>query len=297
MEKLLQYKSEMPAWHVLHASTCSVPRIKAALQDSGFTFFYPTNFVLVGKEHEKKKNVERPVVLNLVFLYGVASELERFCELHPYLSLTRAHKTLFDVDRKGLYLVVPDREMEMFQRTVGAYERDVPFINPKEVDLEEGDRVRILDGLFAGVEGTLITQRGKDGGRVLVRISDLVAVPTLEIEPEYIEVLSFAPSNLHAYKKFDAFEKRLDTAVEEVRKHHRITDEQQSAMVVFIRRFTNLQTITRNMKVKHNVFLMMAHKLLLHTQEYEHYRHLVEEMYGDLKSKASIALVKKYLDA
>jgi hypothetical protein len=91
-------------------------------------------------------------------------------------------------------------------------------MKPSEVDLEKGDIVRIVAGPFNGIEGVLLSQQGKEGGRVLVNVSNVIAVPTLHIEPEYLQVLQFAKKGKHFYKLVDSYVPRLRKAMEEVGK-------------------------------------------------------------------------------
>ena len=57
------------------------------------------------------------------------------------------------------YRYVPDDEMTQFMRIAQAYEHAVPCFSPSEIDLEQGDRVRIVGGQFSGVEGCCSASR------------------------------------------------------------------------------------------------------------------------------------------
>ena len=50
-------------------------------------------------------------------------------------------------------LVVPDRQMHSFIAVAGAYDEQIVYLDPTIVSLREGDRVRIVGGVFSGVEG------------------------------------------------------------------------------------------------------------------------------------------------
>ena len=53
-------------------------------------------------------------------------------------------------------LVVPDRQMHSFIAVAGAYDEQIVYLDPTIVSLREGDRVRIVGGVFSGVEGFFI---------------------------------------------------------------------------------------------------------------------------------------------
>lgn len=188
-------------WYVAKSARLSLP-YRDELDRSGLEYFLPTRFVLqnIGG---KRMRVERPVIFNFIFIRGTVFQVKEFCRSQQGIYMVYRHQSKDDMpaDDSNRLLTVGDREMQMFAQTVGEYVSDVPFIRPSEVDLSKGDHVRIMDGPFAGVEGILLSQQGKDGGRVLVSISNIISVPTLEIRPEFLQVISFAKSGRHLYKK------------------------------------------------------------------------------------------------
>jgi len=83
--------------------------------------------------------------------------------------------------------VVPDRQMENFIAVAGNTEERVLFLDPVEVDLEKGDRVRILGGPFEGVEGVFVRLKQQHERRVVVRIDGIVAVATATLPATLVE--------------------------------------------------------------------------------------------------------------
>ena len=82
-------------------------------------------------------------------------------------------------------LVVPDRQMHSFIAVAGAYDEQIVYLDPTIVSLREGDRVRIVGGVFSGVEGIFI--RIKGDRRVVVSIEGVMAVATAFVHPSLIE--------------------------------------------------------------------------------------------------------------
>ena len=82
-------------------------------------------------------------------------------------------------------LVVPDRQMHSFIAVAGAYDEQIVYLDPSIVSLREGDRVRIVGGVFSGVEGIFI--RIKGDRRVVVSIEGVMAVATAFVHPSLIE--------------------------------------------------------------------------------------------------------------
>ncbi len=248
-------------WYVTKARYSSLP-YREKLEKAGLEFFLPTRFVIQDIAGRRLR-VERPVIFNFIFVKGTVFDVKDFCKRNEGLSMVyrrRYHDEAMN-NEEHLLMTVTDKEMSLFAKTIGQYTEEVPFVRPSEVDLHKGDLVRILEGPFAGVEGVLMSQQGKDGGRVLVSISNVIAVPTLEIRPEYLQILSFASKGKHLYKKFDSFMPRARKAL-----YHHLADKLDTkdiaALTTFEKRFAELQTHTVNSQVKLLVYLLICYTCL-----------------------------------
>lgn len=244
-------------------------------------FFLPTRFVLE-QAGGKRRRVEKAVAFNFAFVNCRYPMFRQLVDEYAHLFIPQYRRMGRDdglCQQKDRLLVVPDAEMDMFMRTIGAYDGAVPALLPEEADLEKGDRVRIIGGQFDGVEGILVTRQGKDGGRVLVKVSEVMCVPTLEIEPEYIEVLEFAPESRHLYKKFDSYIQKIrhtlkaclyremgltlpPTACESLRAAYENTGKGQTEAAMFLRRFGNFRPATLNQRARKLVFMLMSYKVM-----------------------------------
>ncbi|MBR4783473.1 MAG: UpxY family transcription antiterminator [Bacteroidaceae bacterium] len=259
----------MKTWWVLKAPYSSLKVRDYLLKEKEITgddldYFLPTYFIMQQHASGQKIRVEKSLMFNYVFVRCTRSQLDVF--LHRYdFAVRPVYRRKEEGQVQPDVLSVPDAQMDMFVRTVGHYDGQVPYLRPQEADLQEGDVVRIIGGPFDGVEGTLITRQGKDGGRVLVNISDVIAVPTLEIEPEFIQILRFAKAGRHMYKKFQAYTPRIRAALVAwltsapafaARKVERATIRQ------FIGRYDQLQTDTVNAKARHLILMMASHVVL-----------------------------------
>ena len=84
-------------------------------------------------------------------------------------------------------LIVPDSQMHSFIAVSGNYEEQIVYLDPALTSLRKGDRVRIIGGVFEGVEGIVI--RVKGDRRVSVCIKGIMAVATAYIHPYMIELI------------------------------------------------------------------------------------------------------------
>ncbi|MBQ6749460.1 MAG: UpxY family transcription antiterminator [Bacteroidaceae bacterium] len=314
-------------WYVLKSPSLALS-VRDDLKKAGLKFFLPTRTVLVPMGG-KTVRVEKPLAFNLVFVSTDIETLHTFKSQHPDRRLHIAYQRPLSY-QQGDYvppLVVPDREMEMFINAVGTYrDAEIPYMKPSEVDLEKGDIVRIVAGPFNGIEGVLLSQQGKEGGRVLVNVSNVIAVPTLHIEPEYLQVLQFAKKGKHFYKLVDSYVPRLRKAMEEVGKSGRdgtngmngsnglhgmngasgknggngTSGRSVKAAVldpvrVFTTRFCNLQADTLNAEAKVQALLLASYRLLGEEEKAMTAQAKLDELLPRVKSASTLEFVKGYI--
>ena len=79
--------------------------------------------------------------------------------------------------------------MNEFIELAKHYEEELLYFRPEEIHLERGVRVRVIGGPFDGVVGTLMKVKGKRSKRIVVKINDIAAIASAQIDPEYIEIL------------------------------------------------------------------------------------------------------------
>ena len=308
-------------WYVLKSPSLALS-VRDDLKKAGLKFFLPTRTVLVPMGG-KTVRVEKPLAFNLVFVSTDIETLHTFKSQHPDRRMHIAYQRPLSY-QQGDYvppLVVPDREMEMFINAVGTYrDAEIPYMKPSEVDLEKGDIVRIVAGPFNGIEGVLLSQQGKEGGRVLVNVSNVIAVPTLHIEPEYLQVLQFAKKGKHFYKLVDSYVPRLRKAMEEVGKSGRdgtnglhgmngasgmnggngTSGRSVKAAVldpvrVFTTRFCNLQADTLNAEAKVQALLLASYRLLGEEEKAMTAQAKLDELLPRVKSASTLEFVKGYI--
>lgn len=276
-------------WYLLKTHSAStVLSFRDKFRDAGIEVYLPT---IQKVEHTRlgEKVVEKPVMFSYIFMRSEEGRVVEFeKEYRPKLTAIW-RKSKSKMDRTHL-LVIPDKQMQMFMQTVGQYQNEVPFLQPSSDMLEKGDKVRIIGGPFEGVEGILLSQQGKDGGRILVRISDVLAVPTLEIEPQMIEVLEFAKGSHHFYQKMNSLAPRVEKAIELKRQGQLIPIELTQAINIFVKRFRNLQTSTLNSRVRFLSMLLQCYLILNLFKDAKKIKYEIEQLQPKLKSESMLAL-------
>lgn len=278
-------------WYVLKMRMASsAVRFRDLLAAAHIEYFLPMNKTVV-KRGGKELSVEKPILFSYVFVRTEEYKAESFVSANTGISFPRKHTTDGSL---GPHLLIPDSQMNSFIRAVEHYEGEIPFVSPTPVMLSKGDRVRIIGGPFAGHEGVLESQQGKDSGRVTIRLGDLAY--TVETSPEFIEVLEFAPAGRHLYLKLDSYKPRLYKAVRLREDGRPIPPELEEHLRMFIRRFSNLTVNALNARVRFLCYLFLTYTLLDHDDE--HSAPVLEELTTlkpTLRSKASTQLIDETL--
>ncbi len=92
-------------------------------------------------------------------------------------------------DDAGLRVVqvVPERQMNSFIAVAGNSEEQALFLNINDRSLFVGDKVRVLAGVFEGVEGVLVRLPRKRDRCVVVEIPGVAAVATTALRLALVE--------------------------------------------------------------------------------------------------------------
>jgi len=255
-----------------------------------FEYFAPmSEKKMVVKGKDVKRNV--PLALNYVFFHtddfqflrSMIRDMSRVTMLYHSPSRDAKSNTK---DTQYRPMIANDREMEMFIKAASFYTQGAPLTVPDRKLMMKGDRVRIIDGPFKGVEGTLISQQGKDGGKVVVSIGDLVSVPTLDISPENIQVIRFAHGNKHIYKKMDSFKPRVEKALKKRSSGEELQEEEKDAIENFIKRFSSVETDTVNTEARLTMLVLLGYYALQMPKEtHMYFLKLRDEILPRVKSE------------
>ena len=173
------------SWFVLRVTYQRELLAKKMLDELGVESFVPTCVERV-KQMGKSVLKCKALLHNYIF---VRAEKARIDELkRGKLSFLRYVMCNND---EGLKVVqtVPDRQMNSFIAVAGNSEEKAIFLNINDRSLFKGDRVRILAGVFEGVEGVLVKLPRKRDMRVVVEIPGVAAVSTTALPIACVEKL------------------------------------------------------------------------------------------------------------
>ena len=166
---------EVQCWFVVRAKYQTEKKIRAYFESLFVEYFIPFRKVKV-EQRGKRVEKEKPVIPGLLFIRTDYSSA---------LMIANESKIRFSYLRSlgsGKLLVVPDKQMEDFMFLLNFSETAVHISNDH---LKKGDRVRVVQGDFAGIEGELIRIKGHK--RVVVRLEGLFSLATTYIPSNYLE--------------------------------------------------------------------------------------------------------------
>jgi len=162
-------------WYVAKTRARQEKVVQQRLQDLGVETFLPSRME-VRQWHDRKKKVEVMLIPNTIFVHE---------EKAKALSMPNKEGVLIsymiDYMTRSM-LVVPDRQMENFMFLMDVSE-DAMKIN-NDVLYLKGDKIRVVKGPFAGLEGELMRIDGND--KVVVKLDGLLAC-VVEIAGGFLE--------------------------------------------------------------------------------------------------------------
>ena len=173
-------KSTGLAWYALRITYSRELAFKQYLDDRNIENFIPMRYEYVVKGERKIRKLV-PVVHNLVFVYASRLQIDEMKTTAGtqlpirYIMNRECHRPI----------IIPDSQMRSFIAISGHYDQALLYLDPSEPALRKGTRVRIIGGVFAGVEGEFV--RVRNDRRVVVSIDGVMAVATTFIHPSLVE--------------------------------------------------------------------------------------------------------------
>ena len=169
-------------WYALRVSYGRTLKFHAQLKELGVESYVPMCRKKVQK-NGKETTVIVPAITNLCFARTTKSYLE---ELFRGMGETRYAYFMWDRSTQDP-IIVSDKAMTDFIRVSTLMSDDALYLKDITSKLQEGQRVRVLEGPFKGVEGTIL--RIKRSRRIVVELPGLLAVATDFVDPRLLEVI------------------------------------------------------------------------------------------------------------
>lgn len=170
-------------WWAMSAVYNRSIKMKSILDLRHIENFVPLHQVVTLKGTKKiKKSV--PVIANLIFIHTDSDTVKSLKGEFEYLQ----YLTNKDGEKRSP-IIVPEQQMTDFITVAGSQEEKLIYLDNSEINLNQGCKVRITAGAFAGVEGRFMKVKGARDRRVVVAIDGVTAVATTSILPQFIETI------------------------------------------------------------------------------------------------------------
>ena len=180
-------------WYVLLVAYRTELKVKGLLQELGnINAFVPMKRVRRRDKQGKFCYEEKVALNNYVFVHASYKFLQQLKANHPYkLDYNFLYRDMYEGMKKvgRTPAVVPRQQMLNFIAVVGNYQERVQFLDERKLDLKAGQRVRVILGPFAGVEGVYLSTTRKHERRVVVRLEGIATVATTALPSAFVEVI------------------------------------------------------------------------------------------------------------
>lgn len=169
-------------WFAIRITYGRELKLKSMLDVEKVESFIPMRYENVLKDGRRLRKLV-PAIHNLVF---VRSTRQKLNELKADYGVKLPMR--FVMNRTTHQpITIPDAQMRSFILVSGSYDEAVLYIEPAELSLTKGQKVRIIDGIFKGVTGEFV--RIRHDRRVVVNIEGVMAVATTFIHSSLVEPL------------------------------------------------------------------------------------------------------------
>jgi transcription antitermination factor NusG len=162
-------------WFAAKVQNHTERKIKKWLTENEIEHFIPFHFVVIERNGRRFKK-EKPWISGLIFIRTnekTALQIQKNSIIRLFFIKNRETWKL---------QIIPDKQMQDFMFMLDFSESTIRIDN---ANLKQGDRVRVVKGCFAGIEGELIRIKGHK--RVVVRLEGLFSLATTYIPPDFLE--------------------------------------------------------------------------------------------------------------
>ena len=167
-------------WYALRVTYSRELALKEYLDTQHIESFIPMHYEYMEKDGRRLRKLV-PAVHNLVFVHSTRARIDALKDEAGMRIPIR-----YIMDRANhAPIIIPDAQMRSFILVAGSYEEAILYVEPAELQLVKGQRVRITGGIFEGVVGEFV--RIRRDRRVVVNIEGVMAVATTFIHSSLVQ--------------------------------------------------------------------------------------------------------------
>lgn len=176
------------SWYVLRASYGREDKASDYIVEDG-TFVYIAKKYVRKSVNGKQKKVLKTLIPNLLFVYTDKDKAEEYVKSTPSLSFLTYYYNHFELDddHKNPPLTVSCKEMENFIIATCNKNEHLMFVQEEQCHFKGGETVKVVNGMFKGVEGKVARVSGQQ--RVIVTITNVGLVSTAYVPTAFLHII------------------------------------------------------------------------------------------------------------
>ena len=183
---MAEMQEDIEKWYVLGClSVHHEEKVRDALRKAGFRSHVPMKYEVKTVRRQEQRTMV-PAITGLIFVRATEEALKEYIQ-HKSRESIYMRKSTFS--NKQDYLTVPDYAMERFIEFTNIRQEKITYFKPEELNLKEGEKIRIKGGIYDGYEGTILRFKGKRNKHLVVQIPGVI-IAAVELEPELVEPLN-----------------------------------------------------------------------------------------------------------
>ena len=175
-------------WFALRTTYGREKKAYDYLVSKGVKAFCPTLHVTKEVKGERRVVVESRFP-NIFFAHGTEEELEKYVFDNVNLPFLRFYYRHYHQGSRIMKtpLIVPDYQIESLRIICESEANDVLLVPENEQKFKNGQKVRVIEGKFKGVEGRVARYHGQQ--RVAVIIDDIATIATAYLPSAFLEFI------------------------------------------------------------------------------------------------------------
>ena len=175
-------------WYVFRATYGREERAYDYIVGSG-TYAYIAKRYVWKESGGRKMRVTETLIPNLLFVYTTEDRARGFIKSTSPISFLSYYYNHFRIDTAGKNppLTISCKEMENFIIATSNRSEHLRFVEMKQCHFKSNAMVRVIEGIFKGVEGRVARVAGQQ--RVVITLSQVGLVSTAYIPTAFIEEL------------------------------------------------------------------------------------------------------------
>lgn len=253
-----------------------------------FEYFAPA-FVETRKINGRLVETRRPLLYNYLFVHASECEIYRIKQRLPQYNFLPRVK---DDKQTYHYPYLTDRAMRDLQWIARSYATAVPVCTADPAWLVKGDRIRITEGRFAGIEARVVTTAPSRHKEILVSIDNWMCVPLLKVQPGEYEIVELNRENPGYYSRLN--NSRLFERLHEALCRHWAGEgsaEDQSVATEVQQQFEHLTLTSDVLRCKLHALLLQAYTILGEASKQKIQLQAIQEMLPAVRAEQSRALL------